>query len=151
MISRLEHMALSVSDLDISVAFYRDLLGLEVIRVLDAGPESGLGEVVNLPGCHARIAHLRMGNNMLEVFEYKEPRGETLEPGRRQADHGWIHLGFQSTDVRADYGDLKAKGVHFLSAPVEFRPGVWIVYFRGPDGEICELRETPANDLQRPP
>ncbi len=143
-------MALSVSSLERSVAFYRDLFGLEVIRVLESGPESRLGEVVDLPGCHARIAHLRLGNSMLEVFEYKEPRGETLPPGRRQADHGWIHLGFRSTDVRADYASLKAKGVQFLSAPVEFRPGVWIVYFRGPDGEICELRETPENDLQPP-
>jgi len=29
---------------------------------------------------------------------------------------------------------------------VEFRPGVWIVYFHGPDGEVCELRQVPQGD-----
>ena len=36
--------------------------------------------------------------------------------------------------------------VEFISEPVEFRPGVWIVYFCGPDGEVCELRETPDGE-----
>ena len=36
---------------------------------------------------------------------------------------------------------MKARGVEFLSRPVEFRPEVWIVYFYGPDGEVGELRQ----------
>jgi hypothetical protein len=80
---------------------------------------------------------------MLELFEYLDPRGRPVFPERRQADHGLIHLGFTSIDVRADYSRLKNKGVSFFSEPVEFRPNVWIVYFYGPDGEVCELRETP--------
>jgi hypothetical protein len=32
--------------------------------------------------------------------------------------------------------------VRFLGKPVEFRPGVWIFYFFGPDGEVCEMRQT---------
>ncbi|HUV08082.1 MAG TPA: VOC family protein, partial [Spirochaetia bacterium] len=59
-----------------------------------------------------------------------------------QADHGFIHIGFTSNDVPADYSRLKEKGVEFLSEPLEFRPKVWIVYFYGPDGEVCELRQT---------
>ncbi|MGC9342745.1 MAG: VOC family protein, partial [Bacteroidales bacterium] len=59
-----------------------------------------------------------------------------------QADHGFIHAGFTSTDVRKDYKKMKLNGVEFISSPVEFRPGVWICYFRGPDGEVCEIRES---------
>jgi hypothetical protein len=35
----------------------------------------------------------------------------------------------------------KGSGVEFISAPVEFRPGVSVVCFRGPDGDVCELRQ----------
>ena len=77
-------------------------------------------------------------------IEYIDPRGESVPGERRQADHGFIHIGFQSNDVRGDYQRLLQQGVQFFSEPIEFRPAVWIVYFRGPDGEVGELRETPG-------
>jgi catechol 2,3-dioxygenase-like lactoylglutathione lyase family enzyme len=142
MIRGLEHVALSVGDLERSIAFYRDLLGMELLRVLDCPPEMRLGEVAALPGCAARIAHLKSGGLMLELFEYTAPRGRPVPPDRRQADHGLIHIGFTSSDTRADYDRLRGQGVRFLGEPLEFRPGVWIVYFHGPDGEVCELRQS---------
>ena len=142
MIKRLEHVGLCVSDLDRSVAFYTELLGLKVIRILDCTPDMGLGEVTELPGCSARIAHLDCGGNMLELFEYRQPRSMGSAKDRSQSHVGFSHAGFHCDDVRADYERLKALGVDFLSRPVEFRPGIWIVYFHGPDGEVCELRQT---------
>lgn len=142
MITKLEHVGLSVSNLDRSIAFYRDLLGLEVLRMIEAGPTMRLGEIVGMPGCSAKIAHLMKGDVMLELFEYRDPRGTPIPKDRRQADFGFIHAGFTSTDTRGDYARLKAAGVSFLSEPVEFRPGVWVAYFRGPDGEVGELRQS---------
>jgi catechol 2,3-dioxygenase-like lactoylglutathione lyase family enzyme len=149
-LTKLEHVGLSVADLDRSLAFYRDLLGLDVLRVLECGSDSDLGRVVGMPRCRARIAHLLLGDSMLELFEYAVPTGRPLAADCRQADHGWVHAGMTSTDVRADYTRLRAAGVTFLSEPVQFRPGVWIVYLRGPDGEILELRQTPEGDSDRP-
>jgi catechol 2,3-dioxygenase-like lactoylglutathione lyase family enzyme len=143
-IKGIEHIGLSVADLERSLAFYQDRLGFKLLRVLDCAPESKLGTVVAMPRCRARVAHLFMDGRMLELFEYAEPRGRAEPDGACQADHGWIHMGLTSTDTRADYADLSAHGVKFLSEPVEFRPGVWIVYFQGPDGEVIELRQTPG-------
>jgi catechol 2,3-dioxygenase-like lactoylglutathione lyase family enzyme len=145
-INGIDHIALSVENLERSVAFYRELLGFELLRLLDCGPDGDLGKVVGMPQCEARVAHLLLDSKMLELFEYIKPRGEALEPERRQADHGWTHMGLTSTDTRADYARLRDAGVPFLSEPVEFRPGVWIVYFKGPDGEVLELRQTPEGD-----
>jgi catechol 2,3-dioxygenase-like lactoylglutathione lyase family enzyme len=141
MIKAIEHIALSVADLDRSLAFYTDLLGLEVIRILECTPDSLLGKVTAMEKCSARIAHLRAGGVMLELFEYISPRGGELAVERRQADIGFIHIGLVSEDVAGDYERLKREGVEFLSEPVEFRPGVWMCYFYGPDGEVCELRK----------
>ena len=143
MIKNLHHFALSVVDLDRSIEFYRDVIGLTVVRIIECPPEMRLGDVAGMPGCSARIAHLELGAAMLELFEYQDPRGEPISKDRKQADNGYIHVGLTSTDTRADYEMLCSKGVRFVGRPVEFRPDVWIVYFYGPDGEVCELREAP--------
>jgi catechol 2,3-dioxygenase-like lactoylglutathione lyase family enzyme len=144
MITKLEHAALSVHDMERSLAFYRDVLGMEVQRFLEPGfGGDKLGVVVGLPHCSARIAHLVMGGFMLELFEYQDPSGNPIPRDATQANHGFSHIGFTSTDVREDYERMRGLGVSFISAPVEFRPGVWIVYFYGPDGEVCELRQAP--------
>jgi glyoxylase I family protein len=143
MLIGLEHVALSVSNLERSIDFYRDLLGLKLTRIIECGEDSRLDEVAGIPGCLARIAHLVSEKGMLELFEYTRPRGEPVPGGRRrQADLGHIHAGFTSDDVRGEYARMRARGVEFLSEPVEFRPGVWIVYFYGPDGEVGELRQS---------
>lgn len=143
MIEKVDHTALSVENLERSIEFYRDIIGYEVIRVAECGTESKLGDVNGMPGSAARIAHLYLGDNMLELFEYQHPRGKKITPDDNQADHGLIHLAFRSTDVCADYDRLKKEGVRFLGEPIEFRPGVWVVYFYGPDNEVCELRQIP--------
>ena len=144
MITNLEHTALSVANMEQSLRFYRDLLGFKVIRTIELRSDAKLGIIAGLPGARARIVHLKFGDAMFELFEYVEPRGKPIPTNRCQADHGLIHLGFKSDDACADYKRLKARGVEFLSEPVEFRPGVWVVYFRGPDGEVCELRQDDA-------
>ena len=142
MINRLEHIGLSVSNLERSCNFYCTNLNCEVIRIIEANPENKLGKVVGLNGCSARIAHLKAGDSMLELFEYIVPRGKKISKNHRQADLGFIHAGFTSTNVRDDYRRMKENGVRFVSEPVEFRPNVWICYFYGPDGEVCEIRES---------
>jgi catechol 2,3-dioxygenase-like lactoylglutathione lyase family enzyme len=139
-IRQLEHAALSVANLDRSLAFYRDILGFQLVRVIEPRDDAALGTVVGLPGARARIAHLVFGGQMLELFEYVEPQGRPAT--RTQADLGFSHLGFRTDDAQSDYLALRARGVEFLSEPVEFRPGVWVAYFHGPDGEVCELRQT---------
>ena len=125
MIIGFDHAAVSVADLDRSIKFYCDLMGFEVIRIVECPPEMRLGDVAGMPGCTARIAHLQNGSNMLELFEYQDPRGKATDPDRKQADHGIIHLGFKSTDARKDYVRLLEYGVKVFGPPIEFRPDVW--------------------------
>ena len=141
MVTKLDHIAISVTDLDRSIDFYTKVLGCTVDRILDRGAESLLGKVVGMPGASARIAHLALGDAMVELFEYREPAGAPPSAKRKQADIGIIHFGLTSDDARSDYQRLAEHGVEFVSEPVEFRPGVWLFYFYGPDGEVCELRQ----------
>ena len=143
MITNLEHIALSVSNLERSIDFYCQNLKCEIIRIIEPDSKLNLGIVVGIgDNCLARIAHLKSGNKMFELFEYINPRGKEISKYHIQADLGFSHAGFTSTNVREDYEIMKKRGVQFISEPVEFRPNVWICYFYGPDREICEIRES---------
>lgn len=141
MINALEHVAISVGNIERSLAFYRDFIGMEVIMDLNI-TDDRIGRVVGIPEARCRIVHLRLGQTVLELFCYTNPAGTNKADAMRQCDHGLIHIGFKVTDFHGEVERLKAGGFTFLGEPVEFRPGVWIVYFRGPDGEICEFRQT---------
>ena len=140
MIRSLGHVALSVSNMKRSLEFYRDLLGMEVLMELDASDDR-IGRVIGVPGAKCHIVHLKLGNAVLELFEYYSPTGQNKAKSMRQCDHGLIHIGFEVTDFHKHVEQLKKNNVKLLGEPVEFRPGVWIVYFQGPDGEVCELRQ----------
>ena len=142
MFHRIEHTALSVASLDRSLAFYRDLIGMEVVFDIDFSDER-LGVVNGLAGCKARVVHLKLGPSVLELFEYREPRGRNLQ--QRQCDIGYMHICFRVTQIHALCASLKARGVAFFSEPLAVRPGTFIVYFSGPDGEVCEMRQV-ANE-----
>ncbi len=140
MIKALLHSALSVSDMDRSLEFYSGLLGMKIIMDIDAADER-IGRVIGVPGAKCRIVHLELGCGMLELFEYSEPQGENRAQATEQFDHGLTHIGFEVDHIHDHIRELEENQVEFLGEPVEFRPGVWVVYFRGPDGEVCEFRQ----------
>ena len=115
MIDGLEHVGLSVSDLDRSIDFYCNHLGFTLVRKME-GPDL-VGKVVGMPGCKVSIAHLGMGPSVLELFHYTDPVGETIPPERKQADKGFSHLGLRSGDVRGLYSRLKEAGVARIFGP----------------------------------
>lgn len=136
----MDHVGLSVSDLKRSTEFYCRNFGFEVLRTIEG--TGLLDKVVGMPGCKVTIVHLRKGSDVLELFHYRKPNGKLIPPDRIQADKGFSHIGFRSSDVRKDYIKLKEAGVRFISEPVELRKDVWLCYFYGPDGEVCEIRES---------
>jgi|WetSurMetagenome_2_1015567.scaffolds.fasta_scaffold125518_2 catechol 2,3-dioxygenase-like lactoylglutathione lyase family enzyme len=138
----IHHVALSVSSLDRSLAFYHDLLGFEVVRLIDCPTEGRLGDVAALPRASARLAHLALGGQMLELLEFTHPEGRAIPPDFTLADVGFSHICLATDDIEGDYRRLREAGVRFYTPPMEYRPGVRMAYFYGPDAETCELRQS---------
>jgi catechol 2,3-dioxygenase-like lactoylglutathione lyase family enzyme len=141
MIRGIHHTAISTGDLERSVAFYRDLLGFEV--VLDhEWPEGvpNLNATHGLPETAARVLLLKRGNSMIELFQYQTPTPRPADPSRRLCDHGIIHFCLDVVDIDAEYERLKAAGMHFHCAPVQ-NGDAKMTYGRDPDGNVIELLE----------
>jgi len=148
MVYVLRQVALSVSDIEQSIAFYSDLMGMKKTLDLEAFDDR-IGRVIGIPGAKCRIVHLAVKEDseaVLELFQYCEPAGQNKAKDMRQCDHGFTHIGFDVTDFPKHLEQLKKRNVELLGDPIEFRPGVHIVYFRGPDGEVCEFRQIEQGD-----
>lgn len=142
MIKNLGHVGLGVSNMERSLEFYRDFLGMEILVELDV-TDDRIGRVIGVQNAKCKIAHLQLGDAVLELFEYSNQAGKNIANNTNQYDYGLIHIGFEVDDFHTHIKHLKERNITFLGEPVEFRPDVWVVYFYGPDGEVVEFRQQP--------
>jgi catechol 2,3-dioxygenase-like lactoylglutathione lyase family enzyme len=139
-ITGVHHFALTVSDLETSLPFYRDL-GFNVVS--DREVEGGyVEEITGVPGAKIRLAHLSGYGHNLELLQYKRPLGAN-RAGRLQ-DTGSAHLCLLTDDIDADVHELRARGVTFRSAgPVTTTSGPNKggrgIYAEDPDGNVLEI------------
>ena len=136
------HTGLTVRDLDASLGFYRDLLGMEV--VMEQEKQGGyLAAIVGYEGAHVRMAHLSFPGDeqRIELFQYLEPpgRGDPAEP----RDVGITHVCFLVEDLAGLAARLRGAGTALYSDPVVVDTGAnaggLCLYLRDPDGITLEL------------
>jgi catechol 2,3-dioxygenase-like lactoylglutathione lyase family enzyme len=145
------HAGITVRDLDRSVRFYHEILGLELATEPSPWFEGAeLGHGVGVPGAALRQVCLRLGDTMLELLEYRSPASQTERPLLSHSV-GASHIAFQVSDIRAAKAELESAGVEFYSDVNVVDEGVlagwrW-VYFSDPDGYPLELVE---NAYERP-
>ena len=149
------HFSFTVADLERSVVFYRDLLGLKLVhRMVHDQPYTS--RQVGFPDALLKVALFNIdgmpqgsspSGHVLELIEYANPRGEPLPLATNRP--GAAHLALQTDDLEADFARLRAAGVQFRSeAPVRVthgrHRGGLAAYFLDPDGITLELNELPV-------
>ena len=136
------HGGITVSDMDRSLRFYRDGLGLEIEFDKElAGPY--LPVVLNLDFSGLRAAYLRIpGGQFIELLEY---RGiERLPAASRPCDYGAGHICLYVDGIDEIYANLIALGFRARSDGVVDitegpNAGARSIYMLDPDGYRVEL------------
>ena len=149
--SSVHHTGIIVKDLDRSIYFYHDVLGLEFANEPSPWFEGdALASAVGVPGAKLRQVSLWVGDNaILELLEYGN-RPKDNDTPIQQNYLGAMHVALLVDDINAKVEELTAKGVEFLSAPNTVDEGVlsgwrW-VYFHDPDKIPLELVEVAYYD-----
>ena len=144
----MNHTGFVVSDMERSLEFYENLLGLKQERnqILEG---EFISELVGYPDARLHIVYLGTGDlrHSVELIQYLNPVGTPAAmPERHQV--GASHLGVIVDDLDAFYADLSGRGVNFVSPPA-IRPGAVYpmaskgCYMQDPDGNWLELLERP--------
>src|SRR5436853_7173489 len=77
----LHHVGITVKDLDVSIRFYHDVLGLQFSNEPSPWFEGEeLSRGVGVPGAALRQVSLLVGDTTIELLEYTAPRSETQRP-----------------------------------------------------------------------
>lgn len=139
MIKGFRHVCIAVTDLETSLRFYRDIIGLKVQKVRSL-KGSYLERVFNKKGI--RLTYVKMYGPRQRVGS--EPVFELHCWGRskRAPRTGQGHISFTVTDIDREYKRLLQRGVRFVARPIASpRDRTKICFCRDPEGNLIELIE----------
>ncbi len=123
-------MAIAVSDVEASLTFWRDALGLAVDHIED------------VPSQKATVVFIPVGESEVELVR---PTSEDTGVAKFLAERGggMHHLCFEVDDIEGMLADLKAKGVRLINeAPLELpRRKMAFIHPKSSGGVLVELYE----------
>ncbi len=129
MIQGISHVCIAVNDMDRSVAFYRDVVGLEV------GPEMDYGSVLCIG--------LKAGGDTLELMKVNDPNAENLQLPMKPGEEGNVHVCFNVDNIDELAQRVKDSGAVIQTDLHEKKLGGGVVirnfYFRDQDGYALQF------------
>jgi catechol 2,3-dioxygenase-like lactoylglutathione lyase family enzyme len=147
----IDHIGLTVPDLDAAIRFFVDLLGAE--EFFRHGPYGPSGEQSQRQfdrhpdSIVEGIAMVRLGPMNIELLQYSSPDQRTQGPGT--SDAGGHHIAFYVDDLDDSAERLRSAGVEVLGDPMplpgpESGPDGRFIFFRTPWGLFLELVTYPS-------
>jgi catechol 2,3-dioxygenase-like lactoylglutathione lyase family enzyme len=138
-------IGITVSDLDLSVAFYRDVLSFSVASETEAsGPP--VEQLEGVFGAHVRSARLQLGSEAIVLTQYLAPRGRPVPADMRSNDRAFQHIAIVVSDMERAYRHLREHGIRHISNEPQTLPawnknagGIKAFYFADPDDHALEL------------
>ena len=141
-----DHTSFTVSDVDRSVRFLRDVIGLELISMEPRDPDV-IEAITGVDGAEVMVAYLRGHGHTMELIEYGAPRErEHVRP--RPCDVGFAHVAYEVNDLDVAIANAREHDVIPINLPVMLEQGpnrgFRVAYLRDPDGITFEFIEKPS-------
>jgi len=143
-LSDMHHLGLTVSDIEKSIHFYRDLLGMTLVNRRPSVTEGYVAQQTGYESVELNVASFKINEasrQSMEVVQYMNNAGDptTTETNRAGNSHFCVLV----DDLMSCYTDLLAQGVKFKSEPVRITAGPneggLVIYLFDPDGYMLEL------------
>jgi len=140
-ITNIRHAGIVVADMERSLHFYRDLLGLEVWADFRDDSEY-VRAVTETSGADIWMIKLKAADGgAIELLQYLSHPQNVPEPAHAY-DLGCNHVALQVDDLDTLYEKLKAESIRFHTPPIVSPDGgAKVTYCRDPEGVIIELVE----------
>jgi lactoylglutathione lyase len=125
-VTKLLHTRMRVSNMEQTIRFYTEVLGLEVLE-----------RKISPRGSHLAFLKVPNSEELIELTSFP-PSG----PVKVQED--LVHLAFQVESLKDTIASLNAKGIKITDGPTQSSSGSRFIFIDAPDGYEIELIERPA-------
>ena len=137
-----DHTGITVTDLERSLVFWRDVLGFDLSYRAQLSGEFVAG-VTGVPGAEISMAMVTaLGGHCIELLQYHQP-AERAHLRPRPCDVGSVHLALRVDDIDAVLAAAADSGWQPAGEPQTMatgaRAGTRFVYMHDPDGTLIEL------------
>ena len=152
-IRTIDHIAVTVSSLERSLAFYCDVLGFQRVESHHLEGE-GISTMAAKPGTIMEVVRLQAPDTpgiLLDLQQYVAPKGKQSDS--KLGDVANAHFCFGVHNLKKTVTDLRARGVEFYSDPVTFdldHGQVHVCFLKDPDGFVLEFMEITGRDTPQP-
>jgi len=143
-----DHTGITVENLERSLAFWRDVLGLELSHTAHQTGELAR-EITGVIGSEIKLAVLKTpGGHKIELLEYLAPP-DRKHSDVRPCDVGHVHVALLVDDLDAVLDRIAASGWKAAGKPQTLKmgpnAGKCVVYVRDPDGTTIEFMQPPIS------
>ena len=142
MITGLNHMSFTVSNLDNSIAFYEKVLGLETISKATRDRDFSQ-DVTGVENAEMNIAYVKVPNGFIELIEYVNGKGKKLDT--TTCNIGSAHICFNVKEFEQWMEHLRKNNVKFrgkvCKVPAGPNQGKSVCYCEDIDGNTIEFIE----------
>ena len=142
MIRRIDHINISVTDIENTKRFFTEFLDFKVEK---EGYLEGnwMDRTVGLENVQAKYAKLVIPGTetSIELIQYFRPEGGKDDLMNKANRIGFRHIAFEVEDIDSVYRKLKNAGVKLFSEIQTYNVKKRLCYFYGPDDIILELAE----------
>ena len=140
-----DHTGITVSNLERSLAFWRDVLGLELSHTAHQTGEMA-EQITGVKGAELKLAVVKApGGHKIELLEYLAPPDRKCADVR-PCDVGHIHVALVVDDLDVVLERIVAAGWKAAGKTQTLKTGPnagkRVVYVRDPDGTTIEFMET---------
>ena len=139
-----DHTGITVSNLERSLAFWRDVLGFELSHTAHQKGELAK-EITGIESADIKLAVLKMpGGHKVELLEYLAP-ADRKRANFRPCDVGSVHVALLVEDLESVLAQIAASGWEAVGKLQTLNTGPnagkRVVYVRDPDGTTIELMQ----------
>jgi catechol 2,3-dioxygenase-like lactoylglutathione lyase family enzyme len=150
LVSAVRSVGVTVSDLERSIAFYRDVLDFRPVSEFEVAGDK-YEQLYGVFGLRVRVARLALGSETLELMQFLAPVGRPIPVDSRGNDRWFQHVAVIVSDMDRAYARLREHRVAHGSPGPQRLPdsnpnagGIKAFYFRDPDGHYLEILQFPV-------
>ena len=146
-----DHTGITVSDLERSLAFWRDVLGFEFSH--SAHQKGEMSEhITGVKDAELKLAVVKVpGGHKIELLEYLAPDDHKKDAHLRPCDVGHVHVALRVENLEPLLEKIAASGWKAAGTPqtINYGPnaGKRVIYVRDPDGTTIEFMQMPPQQI----